>query len=134
MPYKMSWVIPSRVLLIELTHVLPADEIIRLTDECHTCVATGQAPVHIIIDATPVHDLKFNFRETAPLSKSMENEDIGWWILINSSKMMQFTASVITTLLKKKLKSAYSLDEALNILERVDPTLIRTSAISINDP
>ena len=123
MAYELSWVIPSRVLLVEIENVLPTDETIRLIDECHACVSSGQAPVHILIDATKIVNAPINLQELTQLSKSMQNQDIGWWVLINPAKMIWFTASVVSKLLQKKLKSAHSIQEALRILERVDLTL-----------
>ena len=123
MAYELIWIIPSRVLLIELENVLSAEETLRVIDECNQYVSIGLSPVHILIDASNISNTRIDFQEITQLSKFMKNEDIGWWILINPTKMIGFTASVIAKMLQKKMKVANSVQEAVRILERVDFTL-----------
>ena len=131
MAYELIWIVPGRVILIEMENVLPLSETISLIEECHAWVSTGLAPVHILIDATKIVNAPINIQELTQLSKSMENDDIGWWVLINPAKMIWFTASIVTKLLRKKLKSAHSIEEALNILERVDFTIDRQPTLHV---
>ncbi len=123
MSYEMGWLIPARVLLIEVDNVLSPDETIRIIDECNSFVMEGLPPVHILIDAAKITNTKVNLQEITQLSQFMQNDDIGWWVVINASAMISFAASVVSKLLQKKLKSANSIEEALAILERVDFTL-----------
>ena len=131
MAYELTWIVPGRVILIEMENVLPPGETISLIEECHAWVSTGLPPVHILIDATKIVNAPINIQELTQLSKSMENDDIGWWVLINPAKMIWFTASIVTKLLRKKLKSAHSIEEALNILERVDFTIDRQPTLHV---
>ncbi|MBA3869957.1 MAG: hypothetical protein H0X30_12490 [Anaerolineae bacterium] len=123
MSYELSWIIPSRVLLIELEGTVPTDEMIRLNSESLAHVDAGQAPVHILIDATNLNNTPVNLHELSELSKTMHHEGIGWLILINPAKMVSFATSILSKLLQKKMKSADSIQEALMLLERVDQTL-----------
>ena len=120
MAYELSWVIPSRVLLIELEGTVPTDEMIRLNSESLAHVDAGQAPVHILIDATKLNNTQVNLHELSQLSKTMHHDGIGWLILINPAKMVSFATSIVSKLLQKKMKSAESIEEALTILQKVD--------------
>lgn len=123
MAYKINWVIPLRILLIELENEVPMDEMVRLVEDTHAHVNVGNAPVHIMIDASKLLNRPVDFQEITRISKSMSNPSTGWWILVNAGKMMWFTTQILSKLLQVKLKSAASVDEALTILRRVDLTL-----------
>ena len=123
MAYTFSWVVPQRILLIELEGEVKVEEMSPLVDETHAHVNSGQAPVHILIDANMLMNKPVNFQQITQLSKSMSNPATGWWIIMNPGKMVWFTASVLSKLLGVKLKSAESTQEALSILQRVDLTL-----------
>ena len=123
MAYTFSWVVPQRILLIELEGEVKVEEMSPLVDETHAHVNSGQAPVHILIDANKLMNRPVNFQQITQLSKSMSNPATGWWIIMNPGKMVWFTASVLSKLLGVKLKSAESTQEALSILQRVDLTL-----------
>ena len=123
MAYTFSWVVPQRILLIELEGEVKVEEMSPLVDETHAHVNSGQAPVHILIDANMLMNKPVNFQQITQLSKSMSNPATGWWIIMNPGKMVWFTASVLSKLLGVKLKSAESTEEALTILQRVDLTL-----------
>ena len=123
MAYTFSWVVPQRILLIELEGEVKVEEMSPLVDETHAHVNSGQAPVHILIDANKLMNKPVNFQQITQLSKSMSNPATGWWIIMNPGKMVWFTASVLSKLLGVKLKSAESTQEALSILQRVDLTL-----------
>lgn len=123
MAYKINWVIPLRILLIELENEVPMDEMVRLVEDTHAHVNVGSAPVHILVDASKLMNRPVNFQEINKISKSMSNDATGWWVIINAGKMVWFTATILSKLLHVKLKSAASEDEALTILRRVDLTL-----------
>ena len=123
MAYTFSWVVPQRILLIELEGEVKVEEMSPLVDETHAHVNSGQAPVHILIDANKLMNRPVNFQQITQLSKSMSNPATGWWIIMNPGKMVWFTASVLSKLLGVKLKSAESTEEAIIILQRVDLTL-----------
>ncbi len=123
MAFELSWVIPSRVLLIEVEGVIPTDELLRLVAEVHTHVDAGQAPVHMLIDATNLINRPINLQELSQLSKSMNHESIGWSVMVKPAKMIWFATSILSKLMQKKMKSAESIEDALIILQRVDFTL-----------
>jgi len=123
MAYELSWVTPSRVLRIELENEVTIEEMTHLVANTHTYVNAGQAPVHILIDATRLLNKPVNFQEFTKMSKTMSNPSTGWWVLMNPGKMVWFAASILSKLLQIKLKSAQSTEEALTILSRVDLTL-----------
>ena len=133
MAYKLSWVIPSRILLIALENEVPMDEMARMIDETHVYVNAGLPPVHILIDATKLLNKPINFPEMNRLAKSMPNPAIGWWVLVNPGKMVWFAASILSKLLQVKLKSALSIDEALTILNRVDLTLDNHATLPVTN-
>ncbi len=123
MAYKISWVIPLRILLIELENEVLMDEMVRLVEDTHAHVNVGNAPVHIMIDAAKLLNRPVNFQEITRISKSMSNDATGWWVVVNAGKMIWFTATILSKLLQVKLKSAASVEEALTILCRVDLSL-----------
>ena len=123
MAYKLSWVIPLRVLLIELENEVTMGEMVLMVAETHVYVNAGVPQIHILIDATKLLNKLINFREMNEIAKSIPNPAIGWWVLINPGKMIWFAASMLSRLLNIKLKSAESTQEALSILQRVDLTL-----------
>ena len=123
MAYKLSWVIPLRVLLIELENEVTMGEMALMVAETHVYVNAGVPQIHILIDATKLLNKPINFREMNEIARSIPNPAIGWWVLINPGKMIWFAASMLSRLTNIKLKSARSIEEALNILERVDLAL-----------
>jgi hypothetical protein len=123
MAYELSWVVPSRIMLIKLEGEVSIEEMTQMIDETHAHVNSGQAPVHILIDAANLHNKPVNFQQINQISTSMANPSTGWWVLVNAGKMVGFTASVLSKLVGVKLKTAATIKEARTILERVDLTL-----------
>lgn len=123
MAYLIQWHIPQRVLQIKLSGEVSLQDMVKMIDETHTYVNSGQAPVHILIDATDYANTPVNFQEISKIAPTMGNPNTGWWVLINPGKMMWFTSTILSKLLGVKIKTSNSLEEALLILERVDLSL-----------
>jgi len=100
----------------------------RLVADTHALVDVGQAPIHVLIDATELISRPVNFPELNQLSRSMSHDSIEWVILIKPAKMIWFASSVLSKLMQKKMKSAGSIEEALIVLEKVDFTITNQAA------
>ncbi len=124
MAHNIQWIIPLRILEIELWDEVAMTEMTTLVEETHTFVNAGQAPVHILIESSKLMNRPVNFQEINRIAKSMGNPGTGWWVMINPGKMISFVASVLSKLLGIKLKTANSIEEAQSILQRVDLTLV----------
>lgn len=123
MAYELSWVVHSRVLLLELKGLVETDEMMRLVADTHALVEVGQAPIHVLIDATELVSRPVNFPELNQLSRTMSHDGIEWVILVKPAKMVWFASTVLSKVMQKKMKSADSIEEALTILQKVDFTI-----------
>lgn len=124
MPVSNEWQVQGRIVLMRFREELTAAEVIAANEELqHWIGGEGIAPVHVIADLSDVTRLPANIRELMGKMRVDHPEKSGWTVVISSSPMARFIATVTAQVLHQKVRAASSQAEAWRYLWRIDPTL-----------
>ncbi len=131
--YDIYWLVQKRVLVYRLDGDYDL-EIMRLgAQDVHQHVLTGQPPVHLIIDTTNLTSPSADFR--GPMNDLQEyrgQQEMGWTVLVASSALVRFFGNVAARLLQTNFRIAYSFDEAVSLLWKLDPLVEQAASLPIS--
>ncbi len=129
MPYLVEWIIPERVILVRIEGQIQQEEIALINQTSHDFILLGQAPIHYIVDVARAANQPFNFSNLSQWSTIIPKDKVGWGIIISPGKMVMFTIMIIARAFNIHVKKADSVEEAMQILNKVDPTLLLESQL-----
>jgi hypothetical protein len=123
MPYEMTWLVDKRVLYVVLTGELVLDELHELVTQSREMTDNGINPVHAIADATRSHSLPKHINGILKEFKQVTPQDTGFTVIIANNALTRFFAQTLLKIMRLEVRFAPNVDEALNILHRVDQTI-----------
>jgi hypothetical protein len=123
MPYKMTWLIDRRVLHIVIEGELSGDTIRELVAQSRKMTDEGIKPVHAIADTTHAHSIPKHIPMILKEYGGVSPQDTGFTVIIATSPVTRFLAQALLRLLRLEIRFGADIDDALNILHRVDSTL-----------
>ncbi|HRF96342.1 MAG TPA: hypothetical protein PLZ51_14150 [Aggregatilineales bacterium] len=123
MPYKMTWLIDKRVLHIVIEGELSGDTIREMVAESRKMTDDGIKPVHAIADATHTHSIPKHIPTILKEYGGVTPQDTGFTVIIATSPVTRFLAQALLRLLRLEIRFGSDIQDALNILHRVDTTL-----------
>ncbi len=124
MPYQFDWIVPQRVVFTRIYSEVKPEEVTEILIQSRERTLSGQSPVHFIIDASALEKQSFNLSKLNEWSSILPSRTGGWWVVINPNAVAMFAITLVTKTLGIKLKSAHSLEDAIQILKNIDQTLI----------
>lgn len=128
--YKTFWLEEGRVAYVEFIGAFSEDLITEMNmyvrDEF---IERGQAPIHLIVDATGLTDFPRNVRVLKNSTQfSVDNAKVGWVILIGfENPLIKFVSSVIAQMFHLRFKQVKTFEDATDLLQRVDLSLKKIS-------
>jgi hypothetical protein len=122
--YQVRWLVEGKAVLFQLEGAYDFDvmrqAMIALDDE----LANADSQVYLVIDAERLADFARNFRELLDEMRARQHYDrFVWSLLITSNPIVRFFGSIASNLFRVKFRSVASLDEAVEVLARIDPAL-----------
>lgn len=124
MPYHFEWVVPDRIVLTRIEGQVLPDDVTAITLKSRDMILEGQAPVHFIIDVTALNSQRFSLANLNQWSSNIPKGMVGWWVILNPGKMAMFAITMVSKALHIKVKTASSVEDAIQILNKVDQTLL----------
>jgi hypothetical protein len=125
MPYKISWYIEERVILIQINGKIAIDEFEQLHTESFDYVMQSQFKVHAIADLSQFEAIPTNLRMLSSATSKENNSNQGMTVLVmpKMPSIVRFIVSVVMQTLRLEYRVCETVDEAINILQRVDTEL-----------
>lgn len=124
MPYQIRWLVEKRVLMTTLSGNLSTAELHAFIAEITLMVQSGTPLVHHISDSLNLGKVEMSFAGFRHLSKVINlSKEILWQVDINHNPVNKMLASVASQFFGVHSRTVKSLDEAVDFLRRVDPTL-----------
>jgi hypothetical protein len=122
MAYEISWLVEQRLILITFNGVLTQEDLFALSKDAFDMAEAGTAPVHSISDGTHMTATEVGIGD---LKKVMGNRSTksGWSVTVTPGRMDRFLASIANQLLGMKSRHFATLQEAIDFLKDIDPTL-----------
>lgn len=132
MPYKLDWVVPGKVLFGRMWGEPKPDEIREFSPSINRAVASGQPPVHCLVDVTGITRTPFNLRELNSFLNRDNTENFGWFILISDNLLARFLGTAVIQLAQMRVRVFNDRPSALRFLNEIDSTLPDLATIDID--
>lgn len=125
MAYRMVWIVPNRVLLTTFEGDVTQIELQQFVADIRDRVRSGEAPVYHISNSLNMGKVHLSLKALGDLIKNVSIfAELGAQIDINKPRSLNaFLASVGSQLIRVKSYMVQSLDEAVQVVKRVDPAL-----------
>lgn len=123
MPYKNFWYEENEIVFTELIGDFSVDEMIAVNKEyAETYFSNSNRIVHLIVDLQGMSNYPKNLGLIRDVSKqTAQQEGLGWIILIGADNpFVKFLGSTVFQLLHVNCKIVGTLEEAENILKRIE--------------
>lgn len=132
MPHKFEWIVPQRVLFGRIWGDPTRDEIRQLSPEINREAATGQSPVHLIIDMTELTRTPFKLTELNSYVSRENLEFFGWCIVVSNDPVGRFLSATLAQIVRLRVRVFHSREAAFRFLKDMDSTLPDLTAIDVS--
>jgi len=125
--YKSFWISEGKVAFLEIIGDFDEDGMMTFNTHMRDeYLENGEAPVHCIIDANGLSSYPQNIRVLRKGTKiSVDHPNTGWIILVGfEGPLLRFFSSTIAQILGIEFKQVPTLDDAIQVLKRVDSRLV----------
>lgn len=125
MAYRMVWIVPNRVLLTTFEGDITQMELQQFVADIRDRVRNGEAPVYHISNSLDMGKVHLSLKALGDLIKNVSVfAELGAQIDINKPRSLNaFLASLGSQLIRIKSYTVQSLDEAVQVVRRIDPAL-----------
>jgi len=130
MPYRLSWIIENRLLLIAYDGAITRsdletylDESMAMRDQANAVLGEGGPLVHTITDARRLTKNEMSFKDAQNIAKSLRHQRVGWSIYIPKNAIDQFFANIGHQIVGVRYRSFPTVTEGIDFLKSVDETL-----------
>lgn len=127
MTYKIEWQIPKRVLTVTYRGEITIDDLKNVNADLQNHYAEGIAPIHVI---SHIDTEKFpkDLKMIRTLLSTLNQKDWGWFIVVGfESSLGRFFMVMVTNTFKLQAKAVSTIEEALDVLSRIDQSLVNES-------
>ncbi len=126
MPYKASWFVDKRVMLLQAWGERTLEEMQENSDIMIKAVREGHPPVHIFADIRQVTEYPRSLKEIKRSLSAFQEPNLGWIVVVTENQLISFLGDVVSQLSQKNFKSFKTPDEAIAFLWRIDASLPET--------
>ena len=123
MPVEVSWYIEDRIIYSSYSGNVTIDDVRKGTQAVKKLAYEGTPLVHNIADMLEIDTFPKNIRQIRSVIEQLDNNILGWTLIINHNKLLRFIVSSISQLAKARFRIFESGDEALDFLYRMDTSL-----------
>jgi phosphatidate phosphatase APP1 len=123
MGYTTAWQIEKRVMLVRIENDLTTEVVEGLSRNLTPMLDVGIAPVHYISDVTHATNININAFKIPAALDFLKHPNMGWSVMVGGSQVLNVVANIVGSITGAKFKTAESVEEAIQILQNIDPTL-----------
>jgi hypothetical protein len=125
MAFQNRWLVEDRVVLVEFSGDITLDELMANDADMLRYVNSGTPPVHIICKLQGAKRFPTNISNISRSAKQyLTSPNIGWFLIVGvDNPLLTFIGSIVAQVSQLKFKQAADLDEALQVLGRMDFSL-----------
>ena len=123
MAYETEYYVDQRVIYNRFTQQMSAEDAEGANSSTLDLLREGDAPVHVIIDVSALDLIAIDLKELTATVDFPRDNKVGWVIVVGDNPLARIVGSLVMQDGHVKSRFVESLDEAVNILERMDATL-----------
>jgi hypothetical protein len=125
MPFSISWYVPDRVILVELSGVLTTTEIQTFTAQSYEMIAAGKPLVHFITDSQQIRKIESIPEALKAVQASPNHENGGWYIMVGSiNPFVNFASDFVSSIMRSRYRRFDTMQEALDFIKERDESLV----------
>jgi len=122
--YKISWLVADHVVMLQLFGSYSAELLEEQTRNVAEHISQGTAPVYLIVDTTGATSMPKNLKEPIGILGSHRlNHKTRSVIFITDNSLFRFIGNVAGKFIGVEFRAVESLEEAIETLLRIDPSL-----------
>lgn len=128
MAYTIDWYVDRRVLEIAISGQISIDEFEQLHQDSFALVEQSSYKVHAIADLSQFDAIPANLKMLTSASNHEKNHNQGMTILVmpKVQSVIRFLITIIMQTLRLEYRICETVEEAIEVLKRVDPDLRQT--------
>lgn len=124
MPAHISWYQPERIILATFEGDQTIEDITRINNTITEMIRAGKPRVHMIVDTSEMGNIPLKLSQLAAVNAYLREPNLGAIVTIGMENILiRFLASMVSQIAHIELKTVKSMDEAMDILHRLDQTL-----------
>lgn len=126
MPFEVNWEIERRVIWVSGFGNFDMDDARAINAGIINYLDAGTAPVHVLVDLSKVEQVPHDFIQLKNNQSYMEHPKTGWLIMFGADRMLTFLATLVTQMMRSKIRFLRTEEEARAFLAEVEPELFET--------
>lgn len=123
MPYTINWHQEKRVIYGKLYGVVTLEDLSQWTPEIQRYIQEGEAPVHLLADVSEIQKFPMNISALKGVLYREIEPKTGWVVTAGGPSVLMTFCYILARLFGVNLRVADTLDEAINVLGELDPSL-----------
>lgn len=123
MKTNIEWLIPERVALLTVVGDVDVQDLHEMDAAIVRILDEGTQPVHIICDTSGMGNVPNSVNDLRNSQTYFTHPKLGWLLVIGLNPVTSFMARVVGNVTKMNVKTANSVEEAQQILGRIDSNL-----------
>jgi hypothetical protein len=126
MAFQLAWYQEQCIIGVVVTGAYPIEEIQVVCKEiAQTYLAASTAQIHLLMDLREMTSFPSNIPQVkSAADQFLKHPNLGWTVMIGKNNpLAEFFSSVIFQMVRLKFRIVHSMEDAMDILRRVDQTL-----------
>jgi len=123
MAVNVSWYLKDRIIYSEYSDDVTLEDVYYGTQQVKKLAYEGSPLVHNIAYIAEVNTFPKNLRQIMNSVEQLDNNIIGWTVIINHNSLLRFIATTVCQLAKARFRIFDNQDEAIKFLYTMDRSL-----------
>lgn len=124
MPAHISWYQDERIVLARFEGDQSIEDITQVNTTITEMIKTGKPRVHMIVDTSKMGSIPLKLSQLAAVNAYLREPNLGTIVTIGMDNVLiRFLASMVSQIAHIELKTVSTMDEAVDVLKRLDQTL-----------
>ena len=125
MAYKTQWVIQDRLVYGQLSGDMTVEDMTVFNQENEAILEEGVPLVHFLIHDADLTSVPISLGTLSNVLSFIKGENLGWVVTIGegSFRMGEFLSATLARIAQVRYKRVATLQEAIDFLQPLDPTL-----------
>ncbi len=126
MPIKTTWILPGKLIHLQLFDFVSRDDVYTLTRQVETLISESRTPpVHVLVDYTAATYIPTNLGFLTQAARSIKpSSKLGYAVVLgNRFPLMTTIAQLVCQMVGVSVHIIHSFEEAQEYLQTVDPDL-----------
>lgn len=126
--FEIRWIVQDEVGLLVQKRDLAIPRIVEMLTQVNEMLDLSANPkLAVIVDGTAMSGTTNNISDVIKEFRNVRSDKWGFTVVVGASGIIKFFAQLILQLARVEVRLAKTMDEAMEILYRVNPSLPRVS-------